>query len=217
MQLVLTTELLIEAYKQGLFPMAYNAGSPFIHWVCPPMRGQLPIADLHIPRSLRKTLRKGEFTVTTDKAFEAVIALCGESVKTRPETWINDPIRKAYTQLFYDGYGHSVEVWRGRELVGGLYGLQIGAAFFGESMFSRASDASKIALVHLCARLWKGGFSMLDTQFVNDHLQQFGVYEIPHRDYIKQLREAVRQEADFGLWGADEGSILEDYLKTRAQ
>ena len=215
MQLVLTTELLIEAYKQGLFPMAYNAGSPFIHWVCPPMRGQLPIAELHIPRSLRKTLRKNEFTITTDKAFEAVIALCGESVATRPETWINDPIRKAYIQLFEDGYGHSVEVWRGHELVGGLYGIQIGGAFFGESMFSRATDASKVALVHLCARLWKGGFMLLDTQFVNDHLQQFGVYEIPHREYMKQLREAAGAEADFALASISEVDILAEYLSFR--
>lgn len=212
MQLVLTTELLIAAYRQGLFPMAYSAGSPYIHWVCPPLRGQLPIADLHIPRSLKKTLRKGEYTVTIDKSFEAVIGLCAQSVDSRPETWINNPIIKAYTGLHHDGIAHSVEIWRERELVGGLYGLQIGAAFFGESMFSRATDASKVALVHLVARLWKGGFQMLDTQFVNDHLQQFGVYEVPHREYIRALRQVIEMEADFELKGMKEQDILNEYL-----
>lgn len=212
MQLVLTTELLIEAYKQGLFPMAYSAGSPFIHWVCPELRGQLPIQNLHIPKSLRKTIKKGGYTVTTDKAFEAVIGLCAESNESRPETWINTPIMQAYINLHHDGHAHSLEVWREGELVGGLYGLEIGAAFFGESMFSRATDASKIALIHLCARLWKGGFTMLDTQFVNDHLKQFGVYEVPHRAYMKQLREAVKREADFRLQGLEEQTLVRDYL-----
>lgn len=220
MQLVLTTELLIEAYKQGLFPMAYNAGSPFIHWVCPELRGQLSIERLHIRRSLKKVIRRGliegaPYTVTIDKAFEAVIGLCAESVESRPETWINTPIMQAYINLHRDGHAHSVEVWRedkdGAELVGGLYGIAIGGAFFGESMFSRATDASKIALVHLCARLHKGGFTLLDTQFVNDHLQQFGVYELPHRDYMKELREAVKRDADFMLKGADEAALLNEY------
>lgn len=216
MQLVLTTELLIEAYKQGLFPMAYNAGSPFIHWVCPERRGQLPIEHLHIRRSLKKVIRRGliegePYSITIDKAFESVIALCAQSVESRPETWINEPIRQAYTGLHHDGYAHSLEVWRGRELVGGLYGIAIGRAFFGESMFSRATDASKIALVHLCARLHKGGFTLLDTQFVNDHLQQFGVYELPHREYIKQLREAVKLGADFALPGISEEDLLKAY------
>ncbi|MCD8497363.1 MAG: leucyl/phenylalanyl-tRNA--protein transferase [Alphaproteobacteria bacterium] len=220
MQLVLTTELLIEAYKQGLFPMAYNAGSPFIHWVCPELRGQLSIPRLHIRRSLKKVIKRGliegmPYHVTTDKAFEAVIGLCAESVESRPETWINDPIRKAYINLHHDGFAHSVEIWRegseGNELVGGLYGIAIGGAFFGESMFSRATDASKIALVHLCARLHKGGFTLLDTQFVNDHLQQFGVYELPHREYMKDLREAVKQEADFKLADITEANLLKAY------
>lgn len=213
MQLVLTTELLIAAYKQGLFPMAYSAGSPFIHWVCPPLRGQLPIEGLHIPRSLKKTIRKGGYTVTIDKSFEAVIGLCAQSVNSRPETWINDPIIKAYTRLHEDGVAHSLEVWRDGELVGGLYGLQIGAAFFGESMFSRATDASKIALVHLCARLWQGGFKMLDTQFVNDHLQQFGVFEIPHREYVRELRQIVEMGADFMLKDLSEADLLKAYME----
>lgn len=221
MQLVLTTPLLIEAYKQGLFPMAYNAGSPFIHWVCPELRGQLSIENLHIRRSLRKVIKRGliegtPYHVTIDKAFEAVIGLCAESVETRPETWINDPIRKAFINLHHEGHAHSVEVWRegenGQKLAGGLYGLAIGGAFFGESMFSRRADASKIALVHLCARLWKGGFTLLDTQFINDHLKQFGVYEMPHREYIKQLRAATEHKADFCLDGTDEKTILNDYL-----
>lgn len=221
MQLVLTTPLLIEAYKQGLFPMAYNAGSPFIHWVCPELRGRLPIENMPLRRSLRKVIRRGLIEgapchVTVDKAFEAVIGLCAESVDTRPETWINDPIRKAFINLHHDGHAHSVEVWReaprGSELVGGLYGLAIGGAFFGESMFSRATDASKIALVHLVARLWKGGFMLLDTQFVNDHLKQFGVYETPHRAYMKELREALKHDADFHLKGCGEKALRDEYL-----
>lgn len=219
MQLVLTTELLLDAYRQGLFPMAYSAGSPYIHWVCPERRGQLSITDLHISRKLRKTIRRGlrekSYEIRTDTAFDQVIEYCAEAAADRPETWINAPIIEAYGGLHRDGHAHSIEYWQDGKLAGGLYGLSIGGAFFGESMFSRARDASKIALVHLCARLWKGGYTILDTQFVNDHLEQFGVYEIPHEDYLKALKPALDIKSDFQLGDLNEENILQDYFEMR--
>lgn len=206
MQLVLTSELLLEAYRQGLFPMAYNAGSPVIHWVCPEMRGQLSITKMHIPRSLKKEVRRAlkdpAISIRIDTAFEDVIRLCGESVPERPETWINRPIRDAFIDLHYKGHAHSVEYWESGQLQGGLYGLSVGAVFCGESMFSRTANASKIALVHLAARLWRGGYEILDTQFTNDHLRQFGVYEVPHSDYFAQLAKVAAKRADFLLSGS---------------
>ena len=221
MQLILTPELLIEAYKQGLFPMAYNADSPYVHWICPEERGQLPIEELHIFRSLKKTVlknikRNGPYKIKTNTAFETVMRKCADPQEDRPETWINEPIIEAYCDLNKRGFAHSVECWDGQRLVGGLYGVAIGAAFFGESMFSRERDTSKIALVHLCARLWKGGYTLLDTQFVNDHLKQFGVYEISHGAYVNALKPAVKAEADFILEGVSEAELIEDYFKMRA-
>jgi leucyl/phenylalanyl-tRNA--protein transferase len=213
MQLILTPELMLEAYRQGLFPMAYNSGSPFIHWICPDFRGQLSIPELHIPRRLKKTLKEKPFRVTVDKAFDAVISGCAESCETRPETWINAAIMKVFCELHERGHAHSVECWQGRELVGGIYGLEIGGAFFGESMFARETDASKIALVHLMARLWKGGFKLFDTQFVNDHLLQFGAYELSHPKYKKALGAAIKIKTDFKLDGLNEENILAEYLK----
>ncbi|MBL4805420.1 MAG: leucyl/phenylalanyl-tRNA--protein transferase [Alphaproteobacteria bacterium] len=221
MQLVLTPELLIEAYKQGLFPMAYNGDSPYVHWICPDERGQLPIFDLHISKSLKKLVRKNlkrdaAFNITVDTAFEAVMRECAASRLDRPETWINEPIIKAYCALHERGYAHSVECRDADgKLVGGLYGVAIGGAFFGESMFSRVSNASKIALVHLCARLCKGGFNLLDTQFVNEHLKQFGVYEVSHGAYIERLRTAVKTKGNFELDGLDEAEIVEWYFSAR--
>lgn len=215
MQLVLTTELLVEAYRRGLFPMAHSANSPYVHWICPEERGQLPIEEFHISKSLLKTLKKKPFTVKIDTDFAGVIKGCAKRREDRPETWINDQIMKAYTKLHERGIAHSVECWAGDELVGGLYGLKIGAAFFGESMFSTHRDASKVALVHLVARLWQGGFKILDTQFVNDHLKQFGVYEIPHAAYMKALAPILEQEADFHLSGKREEEILDAYLAFR--
>lgn len=217
MQLVLTTELLLEAYRQGLFPMAYSAGSPYIHWVCPEMRGQLSIDALHISKSLKKIVKSGKlqgvpYCVKTDQAFGPVLDLCAESTETRPETWINQPIMDAYRLLHRDGHAHSVEVWQEDVLVGGLYGLAIGSVFFGESMFSRTPNASKVALVHLAARLWRGGFSILDTQFVNDHLKQFGVYEMPYKSFKTVLAAETRVPADFRLPGRDEMEMVRDYL-----
>jgi leucyl/phenylalanyl-tRNA--protein transferase len=217
MQLVLTTELLLEAYRQGLFPMAYNANSPFIHWVCPEMRGQISITEMHIPRRLRKTVHQMPYEIRIDTAFDEVIKACAKSANNRPETWINDSIIKAYNGLHKDGHAHSVECWNREDgtLIGGLYGLAIGGAFFGESMFSRARDASKIALVHLVARLWAGGFTLLDTQFVNDHLEQFGVYEIPNEDYQKRLAPALGENADFLMTGKSEKKLITDYFEMR--
>lgn len=215
MQLVLTPELLLEAYRQGLFPMAYHAGSPYIHWICPEMRGQLPIETLHIPRRLQKTLRKNPFEITIDTDFESVIRGCAKPAPNRPETWINEPIVKAFLQLHRLGHAHSVECWQGGMLAGGLYGLAVGSAFFAESMFSSCTDSSKIALVHLTARLWRGGFTLLDTQFTNDHLRQFGVYEIPHKDYRLLLKDAARKPADFTLADLSEADILAAYFAFR--
>ncbi len=215
MQLILTPELLMEAYRQGLFPMAYNSGSPFIHWVCPEQRGQLSITDIHLSRKLKKTLMHNPFEIRVDTDFEGVIGACAEPTEKRPETWINAQIFKVFCELHRRGAAHSVECWRGGKLVGGIYGLALGGAFFGESMFSRETDASKVALFHLMARLWKGGFTLFDTQFVNDHLKQFGVYELPHVKYKKRLDKAMAVDADFALEGQDQNRIMAEYLEMR--
>jgi len=217
MQLVLTPELILDAYSQGLFPMAYNAESPYVHWICPEERGQLSITDIHFPRRLIKTIRNAPYCIKIDSDFSGVIALCAENSATRPETWINDSIRDVFIKLHNAGHAHSVEAWLDGELVGGLYGLAIGGAFFGESMFSRATDSSKIVLAHLVARLWKGGFTLLDTQFVNDHLKQFGVYEVPHETYMMQLQEALMVKADFHLNEIDmnEQDLVRAYFEMR--
>lgn len=215
MQLVLTPELLLEAYRQGLFPMSYSADSPYLHWICPEMRGQLSIAEIHFPRRLLQTIRKMPYTVKIDTDFAGVIDGCAEKTPTRPETWINEAIRDSFVTLHQQGHAHSVECWDGDVLVGGVYGLVIGGAFFGESMFSRKRDASKIALAHLVAWLWKGGFTMLDTQFINDHLKQFGVFEISHDDYKKRLADSVQRVADFDLPGHDHAVLMAEYLRMR--
>ncbi len=205
----------MEAYRQGLFPMAYNSGSPFIHWVCPEQRGQLSITDIHLSRKLKKTLMHNPFEIRVDTDFEGVIGACAEPTEKRPETWINAQIFKVFCELHRRGAAHSVECWRGGKLVGGIYGLALGGAFFGESMFSRETDASKVALFHLMARLWKGGFTLFDTQFVNDHLKQFGVYELPHVKYKKRLDKAMAVDADFALEGQDQNRIMAEYLEMR--
>lgn len=215
MQLVLTPELMLAAYGQGLFPMAYSAGSPYIHWICPEKRGQLSITNMHIPRSLLKAMRKADYEIRIDTCFADVIQGCAVKTPGRPETWINDAIMKAFLQLHERGHAHSLEFWANGELAGGLYGLAHGGAFFGESMFSRQPNASKIALVHLAARLWKGGFEILDTQFSNDHLKQFGVYEVPHTEFRKSLEKVSKQDAEFRLAGIDEAAILSEYLEMR--
>ncbi len=217
---MLTPELLLEAYRQGLFPMAYSAGSPYVHWICPEERGQLSIDGLHIPKSLKRIVQRNinrneAFQIKIDSAFEHVIQACGEETEDRPETWINDQIIKAYCDLHARGHAHSVEYWENGRLMGGVYGLAIGGAFFGESMYSRTSNASKIALVHLAARLWRGGYQLLDTQFVNPHLKQFGVYELGHAAYKARLDAALKIEADFMQSGISERALIEEYFAFR--
>ena len=194
---ILTPSLILRAYVCGIFPMADSADDPNLYWIEPRQRGVLPLDDFHVPRRLARTIRTTPLSVRVDTDFTGVIEGCAESRPGRRGTWINQPIRDLYGALFRAGNVHTVEVWDGDLLVGGLYGVHIGAAFFGESMFSDVRDASKIALVHLAARLRKGGFALLDTQFLTEHLSQFGGTEI-HRDrYLELLEPAVSVDADF--------------------
>jgi leucyl/phenylalanyl-tRNA--protein transferase len=201
----LTADQMLRAYALGVFPMARHHDDPRLYWVDPEKRGILPLDRFHLPRSLKKVLRHGTFTFRVDSAFAEVMALCAESTARRPETWINGEIVRLFNELHQAGMAHSVESWQGDRLVGGLYGLSLGAAFFGESMFSRATDASKVALAYLVALLKKGGYSLLDTQFVTDHLAQFGTVEIPRRDYLRLLARALEKPTNFqGGLGAEE-------------
>jgi leucyl/phenylalanyl-tRNA--protein transferase len=188
------TDLLLRAYAAGVFPMAENAGDPEIFWVRPEMRGILPLDDFHIPRSLAKTVRRAPFEIRFDMDFEAVIAGCGAARPGRPNTWINLPIRAAYARLFAIGHCHTVEAWKGGELVGGLYGVTLGRVFFGESMFSLERDASKVCLVALVERLRDRGFDLLDTQFTTEHLKRFGAIDVPRRKYETMLEKALDGE-----------------------
>jgi leucyl/phenylalanyl-tRNA---protein transferase len=193
----LTPDLLLQAYAIGIFPMAESADDPDIFWVDPEQRGILPLDSFHVARKLRRTVRHDVFEVRCDTAFEAVVRSCAQATETRPKTWINEEIVRLYAALFRRGAAHSVETWHGGRLVGGLYGVALGSAFFGESMFSRATDASKVALVHLAARLRAGGFVLLDTQFVTEHLEQFGAVEIPRAEYRRRLAAALRIQGYF--------------------
>ena len=206
----ITAETLIRAYCAGIFPMADARDDPRLFWVDPEDRGILPLDGFHLPRSLRRTVRRAPFTVTADTAFAEVMAGCAEAGPGRQDTWINDTILRRFHELHRLGLAHSLECWRDGALVGGLYGLALGGAFFGESMFSRATDASKVALVHLVAGLIKGGFSLLDTQFITDHLARFGAIEIPRAAYHQRLARALAHPARFqGALGADEAlSVL---------
>jgi leucyl/phenylalanyl-tRNA--protein transferase len=194
---VITPSLLLRAYACGIFPMADSADDPTLFWVEPRMRGVLPLDRFHVPRRLARTVRSGRYDIRIDTDFDGVIAGCAEPRPGRRLTWINEPIRRLYGELFRMGHVHTVEAWRGDRLAGGLYGVKLGAAFFGESMFSVERDASKAALVHLVARLARGGFRLLDTQFMTAHLAQFGAVEMPREDYLKLLAEAVVAEAEF--------------------
>lgn len=189
--IALTPELLLRAYAAGIFPMAEAADDPDVFWVDPEQRGILPLDGFHLPRRLARTLRQDIFDVRCDAAFEAVVRGCAEPTPERPKTWINDEIVRLYVALHRLGFAHSVEAWRDGDLVGGLYGVALGAAFFGESMYSRVTDASKVALAHLVARLRLGGFRLLDTQFVTEHLQQFGAIEISRAQYHRLLAAAL--------------------------
>jgi len=193
----LTPELIIRAYAAGIFPMAEGADSDDLFWVSPELRGVLPLDDFHISKSLRKTMRQHPFSVRIDTDFDAIIEGCATEGEDRDSTWINPAIRKLYGELYRRGYVHTVEVWDGDALVGGLYGLSLGAAFFGESMFHRATDASKIALAHLVERLNAGGYRLLDTQFITPHLKSLGGIEIPREIYEAQLAEALGHKGDF--------------------
>lgn len=193
----LTPELILRAYAAGIFPMAEDADSPDLFWVSPEKRGVLPLDGFHISRSLRKTMKTREFSVRVDTDFEAVIDGCATEGEDRDSTWINPEIRRLYGELFRRGYVHTVEVWAEGELVGGLYGLSMGAAFFGESMFHRVTDASKIAMAHLVERLKAGGYRLLDTQFVTPHLASLGGIEIPRELYEVQLAAALAHPGDF--------------------
>jgi leucyl/phenylalanyl-tRNA--protein transferase len=193
----LTPELIIRAYRAGIFPMAEDARATDLFWVSPEMRGILPLDGFRISTSLRKTLRQHRYLVKVDTDFDAVIEGCATAGTDRESTWINATIRKLYGQLFKRGLAHTVEVWDGAELIGGLYGLALGAAFFGESMFHRKTDASKIALAHLVERLNAGGYMLLDTQFVTDHLRSLGGVEIPRETYEVRLAEALARNGDF--------------------
>ncbi len=193
----LTADLLLRAYRLGLFPMAESRNSRALHWLDPEARGVLPLEAFHLPRSLMKTLRRGHFTVTADMDFPATIAACAAARANRPETWINAEIERLFIELHGLGFAHSVECWQGGLLVGGLYGACLGGAFFGESMFSTATDASKVALVHLVARLRLSGFTLLDTQFITAHLANFGAVEIPRAAYHVRLAQAVEVPGRF--------------------
>ena len=194
----LTSELILKAYAYGVFPMAKSRQDRTVFWVQPKLRGVLPLDAFHLPRSLKKTLRRGTFSVTVDTAFEAVMAGCAETTSARPDTWINGEIVRLFSELHMAGVAHSVEVWRDGDLVGGLYGLTMGSAFFGESMFSRATDGSKVALCHLVAILRRGGFTLLDTQFITEHLARFGTVEISQRKYLGKLSAALARAAQWG-------------------
>ncbi len=205
---LLTPELVLSAYSIGLFPMANDRDDPTIHWIDPLHRGVLPLDRFHVPRSLRKTIRRGRFELTVNCDFPAVIAACAEPTPDRPRTWLNDDIISLYVDLHRRGHAHSIESWEDGRLVGGLYGLAIGGAFCGESMFSRATDASKVALVELVARLRIGGYVLLDTQFVNDHLTQFGIEEITRSAYKARLKKALTIDASLPVNSGSFAAVL---------
>lgn len=184
-------DLLLRAYSIGVFPMADSRGADDVYWVEPKKRGILPIDQFRLSRSLAKTIRSERFTVTCDTAFAEVVAQCAESTEDRPDTWINTAIESAYADLHRRGHAHSVECWRDGRLVGGLYGVRLGGAFFGESMFSRESNASKVALAWLIARLKVGRFRLLDCQFITDHLRSLGAIEVSRDDYVALLDGAL--------------------------
>ena len=188
---------LLSCYARGVFPMADAREDEQVFLIDPAQRGIIPLGGFHVPKRLARTVRHDPFQIRVDTAFEQVVGLCAAAAPDRPDTWINRPIQRLYKELFMRGHGHSVECWKDGVLVGGLYGVAHGAAFFGESMFSRERDASKVALVHLVARLTVGRFALLDTQFLTEHLTQFGAIDVPRADYKRRLRKALEHGADF--------------------
>jgi leucyl/phenylalanyl-tRNA--protein transferase len=199
----ITPQVLLKAYTCGIFPMAESADDPALYWIEPQHRGILPLDAVHVPRRLARTLRTTPYEVKVDVDVDRVIEGCAASRPGRRSTWINDRIRSLYRDLFDLGHCHTVEVWDKDRLIGGLYGVALNGAFFGESMFSCERDASKIALVHLAARLCHGGFKLLDTQFVTDHLRQFGTVELSREEFHRLLEAALDVEADFSRLAAD--------------
>jgi leucyl/phenylalanyl-tRNA--protein transferase len=212
MAIGLTPDLLLRAYAAGIFPMAESADDPELFWVDPVQRGILPLTQFHLPRRLGRTVRSDRFSVVCDRDFAGVMQGCAEPAADREQTWINSEILAVYTALHAQGHAHSVEAYLDGQLVGGLYGVSLGGAFFGESMFSRVTDASKVALAHLIARLLQGGYRLLDTQFVTDHLKRFGAFEISRAQYRRLLADALVTRAYFPvgpLDGAAVASVLQ--------
>ncbi len=195
----LTPDMLLRAYSIGVFPMAEDRDDPELVWVDPRMRGIIPMSKFHVPRRLRRTVRNDTFEVTFDRDFAGIIEGCAEATEGRPRTWINSRIVDLYTSLHFKGHGHSVECWQDGDLVGGLYGISLKGVFFGESMFSRATDASKVALVHLAAKLSAGGYAFIDTQFITKHLSRFGAIEVPRNEYRGLLAAALKIDSEFGV------------------
>ena len=214
--LEITPELLLQAYRIGVFPMGERRDDPKLYWLDPRLRAVLPLDGFHLPRRLARTVRSGHFEVSADQAFVEVVRACAEPRPGHPESWINEPIVELYGELHRQGHAHSVEAWREGRLVGGLYGVSVGAAFFGESMFSRERDASKVALVHLVARLIKGGFRLLDCQFMTEQLRGFGAVEIFRDEFRERLADAVGHDAVFygDLAGEDPCSLVQASTRT---
>jgi leucyl/phenylalanyl-tRNA--protein transferase len=202
-QVEITPEVLLKAYACGIFPMAESAEDPALYWIEPELRGVIPLDTFHVPSRLARTVRAEPFAVVCNRDFDAVLDGCAAPAPGRTRTWINGRIRNLYRKLYDIGHCHTVEVYDGTALVGGLYGVSLGRTFFGESMFHRTRDASKIALVHLVARLRAGGYRLLDTQFVTDHLKTFGATEVPRRHYHRLLADALIGEADFSVFPLD--------------
>ncbi len=214
--LEITPELLLQAYRIGVFPMGERRDDPKLYWLDPRLRAVLPLDGFHLPRRLARTVRSGHFEVSADTAFLEVMRACAEPRPGHPESWINEPILQLYGELFRRGHAHSIECRVDGRLVGGLYGVSVGAAFFGESMFSRERDASKVALVHLAARLIQGGFRLLDCQFMTEHLRSFGAIEVPRTAFKSMLAEAVDTTASFqgDLGGSDPCAIVQANTRT---
>ena len=216
----ITPQVLLRAYACGIFPMAETANDPGLFWVEPDMRGVLPLDTFHIPKSLKKSIRNSSMKIFMDRDFQATIEACSQTTNNRKETWINARIKNLYCELHTMGHANSVEVYEGDELVGGLYGVRLGRVFFGESMFSRKTDASKIALVHLVAQMKKAEFALLDTQFITPHLERFGVIEIPKDEYQTVLEEALVGESHFDKLGyqeSDGGAMSDSCLQLFSQ
>ncbi len=210
----ITAQVLIKAYSCGIFPMAESAEDTTLYWIEPEHRGIVPLNKVHIPRRLARSIRSSAFDVRVDNDYDGVLDGCAASRPGRRSTWINERIRNLYRDLYELGYCHTVEVWHEEKLVGGLYGVALGGAFFGESMFSTMRDASKIAMVYLIARLISGGYQLLDTQFVTEHLRQFGTVEVERKDFHVLLEKALPIEAEFHKLAVDTpAQLITDIIK----